>query len=323
MKAVVQDRYGSADALALRDVDRPAVGDDQVLVRVRAAGLHPGDWHMMTGTPYAMRLVTGLRGPRTKVRGFDIAGHVDAVGRNVTRFQPGDEVFGWAKGAFAEYACTEEKDLLPKPERLTFEQAAAVPTSAMTALQALRDRGRVRAGQRVLIVGAGGGIGTFAVQIAKSHGAEVTGVCSTAKVDLVRSIGADHVVDYTKEDFAGGGREYDLILDIAGNRPLSQLRRVLSPQGTLVLVGGEGGGPLIGAALGRSLRGQLLSTFARQRLRSLLAIGRHEDLVALAGLIEAGKLTPVIDRTYPLDQVPDAIRYLQGWRAQGKIVITA
>jgi NADPH:quinone reductase-like Zn-dependent oxidoreductase len=322
MKAIAQDRYGPVDVLEVREVDRPASADDQVLVRVRAAGLHPGDWHMMTGTPYAMRLVTGLRGPRMKIRGFDVAGHVEAVGRNVTRFQPGDEVFGWGTGTFAEYAAIPEKNLAPKPERLTFEQAAAVPTSAITALQAVRNRGQVGPGQRVLVIGAGGGIGSFAVQIAKADGAEVTGVCSTGKVELVRSIGADHVIDYTKEDFAAQGPRYDVILDIAGNRSLSHLRRALAPKGTLVFVGGEGGGPLVGDVMARGMKARVMSPFIGQRLRPLLALNRQRDLVTLAGLIEAGKVTPVIDRTYPLDKTPDAVRYLQGWHAKGKIVIT-
>jgi NADPH:quinone reductase-like Zn-dependent oxidoreductase len=321
MKAIAQNRYGSPDVLALQEVDRPAATDDRVLVRVRAAGLHPGDWHMMTGTPYAMRLVTGLRGPRARIRGFDLAGHVEAVGRNVTRCKPGDEVFGWGTGTFAEYAAVREKNLLPKPERLTFEQAAAVPTSAITALQAVRNQGQVRPGQRVLIIAAGGGIGCFAVQLAKAEGAEVTGVCSTGKVELVRSIGADHVVDYTKEDFAAHG-PYDVVLDIAGNRPVPDLRRALTPKGTLVLVGGEGGGGLIGSAMARGLKARMIAPFLGQRLRTFIALNRHDDLVTLAGLIDAGKVTPVIDRAYPLDQTPDAVRYLQDWHAKGKIVIT-
>lgn len=322
MKAIIQDRYGSPDLLALQGIDKPEIGDDDVLVRVHAAGLHIGDWHLMTGLPYLMRIMGfGLRAPKARVRGTDVAGTVEAVGKKVTRFQAGDEVFGTCDGSFAEYACAREDMLAPKPVNLTFEQAAAVPTSACTALQALRDTGEIQPGQQVLIIGASGGVGMFAVQIAQSFGAEVTGVCSTAKVDMVRSIGADHVIDYTQEDFTRSGQRYDLILDMGGNRSLSQLRRALTPRGTLVLVGGEGGNRWIGA-VGRSLRALVVSPFVSQNLRMIFATAKTEDLRFLKALIEAAKVTPVIDRRYPLSAAPDAIRYLTEGHARGKIVIT-
>jgi NADPH:quinone reductase-like Zn-dependent oxidoreductase len=320
MKAIAQERYGEVDVLTLIDIDRPAVGDSEVLVRVRAAGVHYGDWHYMTGTPYLGRLVLGLRKPKLGVRGTDIAGLVAEVGSKVTAFKPGDEVFGWCKAGFAEYARASEDSLLPKPDGATFEQAAAVPTSGMTALQGLR-LGRVRAGQRVLVIGAGGGVGTFAVQIAKALGAEVTGVCSTAKVELVRSIGADHVIDYTQQDPLRTGQPYDVIFDIAGNRPLAQLRPALTPDGTLVLVGGEGGGRWLGA-LRRGIAAGLRSPFTRQRMPMWVSLPRKEDLLELKGLVESGTVTPVVDRTYPLSQTPQAIRDLTERRARGKLVIT-
>jgi NADPH:quinone reductase-like Zn-dependent oxidoreductase len=323
MKAIVQHTYGSPDVLALQEVDQPQIGDDDVLVRVRAAGVHIGDWHLMMGQPYLMRVMGfGFRAPKVRVRGTDAAGKVEAVGKNVTRFQAGDDVFGTCDGSFAEYARARQDKLAPKPANLTFEQAAAVPTSACTALQALRDKGGIQPGQKVLIVGASGGVGMFAVQIAKSFGAEVTGVCSTTKVDLVRSIGADHVVDYTQEDFTRSGQQYDLILNMGGNRSLSQLRRALTPRGTLVLVGGEGGDRWIGAAMGRSMRALVLSPFVSQSLRMVLGAAKTEDLRFLTELIEAAKVTPVIDRTYSLNEVEDAIRYLNEGHARGKIVIT-
>jgi NADPH:quinone reductase-like Zn-dependent oxidoreductase len=320
VKAIVQDRYGSPDVLELRDVDMPTPGADEVLVRIHAAGLDPGVWHLMTGLPYLVRLGFGLRAPATRVRGTDLAGRVEAVGGNVTQFQPGDEVFGACRGSFAEYAVARTDRLAPKPSRLSFEQAAAVPVSGITALQALRDRARARAGQQVLIVGAGGGVGTFAVQLARAFGAEVTGVCSTSKLDTVRSIGASHVIDYTRDDFTRSSRRYDVILDAAGNRPLSHLRRALTPRGTLVIVGGEGGGPWLGG-VDRLLRALLLSPFVTQQLRPLLASARKEDLESLTAFAEAGKLTPVIDRTYPLRQVPEAVRHLEQGHARGKVVI--
>lgn len=322
MKAIVQDVYGSTDVLELRDIDPPTVGDGDVLVRVHAAGLDAGVWHLMTGLPYLLRLGGfGLRAPKNGVRGLDVAGRVEAVGRKVTRFQVGDEVFGACDGSFAEYACAREDRLAPKPENLTFEQAAAVPISAFTALQAVRDKGRVQAGQKVLVIGAAGGVGTFAVQLAKMFGADVTGVCSTTKADLVRSIGADDIIDYTREEFADGTRRYDVILDIAGNRSLSHLRRALAPAGTLVIVGGEEGGRWLGGTE-RLIRAFLLSPFTRQKLLGLISAERQEDLQLLKELIEAGKITPVIDRTYPLSEVPEAIRQLRDGHTRGKVVIT-
>ncbi|MDJ0343474.1 NAD(P)-dependent alcohol dehydrogenase [Streptomyces sp. H10-C2] len=322
MKAIVQDNYGSTDVLELRDIDKPVAGADDLLVRVHATGVDRGVWHLMTGLPYLLRIGGfGLRAPKTRVRGTDVAGRVEAVGVNVTRFQPGDPVFGTCDGSFAEYVCGHEDTFARVPANLTFEQAAAVPTSAFTALQGLRDQGRVQAGQQVLIIGAAGGVGTFAVQLAKAFGAEVTGVCSTTKTDLVRSIGADHVIDYTRADFASTPSRYDLILDIAGNRSLSHLRRALTAKGTLVIMGGEEGGRWFGG-VDRQLRALLLSPFVRQNLRVLLARPRQEDLQSLAELIEAGKVTPVLDRTYSLGEVPDALQYLEKGHARGKIVIT-
>jgi NADPH:quinone reductase-like Zn-dependent oxidoreductase len=324
MKAIVQDAYGSTDVLELADIDQPAPTDNEVLVQVHAAGLHRGDWHVMTGLPYLIRIVVpdlGLRKPKVRVRGMDVAGRVAAVGEHVTRFQPGDEVFGWCDGSFAEYACAPEDNLAPKPANLTFEQAAAVPTSAFAALQGLRDQGQVQPGQKVLIIGAAGAVGLFAVQLAKAFGAEVTGVASTTQVELVRSIGADHVIDYTRDDVTDGARHWDLILDTAGHRSLSQLRRALTPRGTLVIVGSEGRGRWLGG-FDRSLRAPVLSRFVSQRLRMLASTPGQEDLQTLRELIEAGKLTPLIDRTYPLRETPKAIRQLVEGPGRGKIVIT-
>lgn len=321
MKAIVQDTYGSADVLALRDIEDPLVGDGEVLVRVEAAGVDPGVWHLMTGLPYLVRLGYGLRKPKHRVRGRDVAGRVEAIGTNVTQFQPGDDVFGICEGSFAEYACAREDKLAPKPTTLTFEQAAGVPISACTALQGLRDKGKVQPGQKVLIIGAAGGIGSFAVQLAKVFGADVIGVCSTTKADLVRSIGADDVIDYTRDDFADGTRHYDLILDTAGLRSLSHLRRALTPNGTLVIIGGEGGGRWFGG-LDRNLRAGMMSPFVRQRLRMLTWKERKEDIQFLKELIEAGKATPIIDKTSSLSEVPEAIRHLEEGHAQGKVVIT-
>ena len=322
MKAIVHDTYGPPEVLELRDIAKPLIGDDDVLIRVHAAGLDPSVWHLMTGLPYLVRIMGyGLRKPRTPVRGSDVAGVVEAVGKNVIEFRPGDEVFGTCKGAFAEYAAASAGTLLPKPANLTFVQAAAVPISASTALQALRNAGNVQPGQHVLIIGAAGGVGTFAVQIAKALGAEVTGVCSTTKTDLVRSIGADHAIDYTREDFTDGPLRYDLILDMAGNRSVSQLRRALTPLGRLVMVGGEGGGRWFGG-LGEGLMWLALSLFVRQKSRLLMAVLRKEDLQTLKEFIETGKVTPVIDRTYPLSEVPEAIRSWERGHARGKVVIT-
>jgi NADPH:quinone reductase-like Zn-dependent oxidoreductase len=331
MKGITQDRYGSADVLSLGEIDRPAARDHEVLIRVRAAGVGPDVWHLMTGRPYFVRLMgVGVRRPKARVPGRDVAGSVEAVGSAVAEFRPGDEVFGTCRGAFAEYACSAAASeggvggdgvLAPKPANLTFEQAAGVPTSACSALQGLRDTGRLQAGQSVLIIGASGGVGTFAVQLAKVFEAQVAGVCSTPKTDLVRSIGADHVIDYTREDFADGPQRYDLILDTAGRRPLSHLRRALSPRGTLVIVGGEGGNRLTGG-FERQLRAVALSPFLRQQLRSLTAVDRRQDLLFLKDLIEAGRLTPVINRTYPLDQAPKALSDADEGHGRGKNIIT-
>ena len=321
MKAIVQDTYGTPDILDLREIDKPAVGDDDVLLRVHAASAFIGDWHIMMGLPYLIRMVSGFRRPKAPVRGQDVAGRVDAVGRDVTQFQPGDDVFGTSDGSFAEYATARKDKLAPKPANLTFEQAATVPIAGSTALQGLRNAGKIQPGQKVLIIGAAGGVGSFAVQIAKAFGAHVTGVCSTTKVDLVRSIGADDVIDYTRDDFAETGQLYDLILDIAGRRSLSHLRRALDPRGTLVIVGGEGGGRWLGG-LERQLWAHMLSPFVKQKLGTFVSKENSEDLLVLKELIEAGKVTPVIDKTYTLSEVPQAIRYVEQGHTQGKVVIT-
>jgi NADPH:quinone reductase-like Zn-dependent oxidoreductase len=321
MKAIVRDRYGSADVLHLRNVELPRVGDEEVLVRVRAAGLDRGAWHIMAGLPYLIRSAGyGLRRPRAAGLGSELAGLVEAVGAKVTGLQPGEAVFGTCNASFAEYASTTPDKLARMPANLSFEQAAAVPVSAVTALQALRDHGRVQSGQRVLVIGASGGVGTFAVQIAKALGAHVTGISSTQKVDLVRSLGADRVIDYTHADITDDGQRYELVLDIGGNRPLSQLRRVLTGDGTLVIVGGEGGGRWTGG-IHRQLGAMVVSLFVRQRLGTFIAKPNRTDLDALRALIEAGSVTPAIDRVIPLDQVPDAIRDLTGGHVRGKIII--
>jgi NADPH:quinone reductase-like Zn-dependent oxidoreductase len=321
MKAIIRDSYGPVDVLRFGHIDKLVAGEGEVLVRVHAAGVDQGVWHLMVGMPYVMRLVGfGLRAPKNRLLGYDLAGRVEAVGANVTAFRPGEEVFGTCRGSFAEYAAARPERLASKPGNVTFEQAAAVPISGYAALQAVREHGRVRAGQRVLIIGAGGGVGTFAVQIAEASGAVVTGVCSTAKVELVRSIGAHHVIDYTREDFADGRSRYDVILDIAGNRSLSLLRRALTPRGTLVIVGAEDAGNWLG--VGRQLRAAALSPFVRQKLGTFISKERSEDLEELRKLLEAGTLRPVVDRTFPLEEVPDAISYLRSGRALGKIVIT-
>jgi NADPH:quinone reductase-like Zn-dependent oxidoreductase len=324
MKAIVQGRYGGPDVLEFRDIDQPVPKDNELLVQVRAAGLHRGDWHIMTGLPYMIRLVVptlGLRKPKVPVLGMDVAGRVEAVGAQVTRFQPGDAVFGWCDGAFAEYACANEDQFAAKPAALSFEEAAVVPISGFAALQGVRDVGEVQAGQKVLVIGAAGAVGWFAVQLAKAFGAQVTGVASTSQLELVRSIGADEVVDYTKEDVTDGTRRWDLIIDTAGRRSLSQLRRALTPKGTLVIVGGEGGGRWMGGFL-RNLRAPLVSRFVGQRLRMLASKENLEDLQTLRELIEAGKLTPLIGRTYPLGEAPEAMRALEAGNTRGKIVIT-
>jgi NADPH:quinone reductase-like Zn-dependent oxidoreductase len=322
MKAIVQDRYGSADVLEFRDIEEPVVGEDDVLVRVRAAGCGPDVWHLMTGMPYMARPMIGLRRPKLPVLGWDVAGTVDAVGANVTGIEPGDEVMGTTKGSFAELAIAKAEDLVPKPANLTFEQAGAVPISGTTALRAVRDEGRVQPGQDVLVIGAAGGVGSLVVQIAKAYGAKVTAVCSTSKEDLVRSLGADDVIDYTRKDFADGSRHWDVIVDTAGRRPLSELRRALTPKGTLVIVGGDGGGRWTGGFLRGVLRAPIVSLFVSQRLRGLATKTERDDLLALTELIEAGTVTPVIDRTYPLIEAPDAIRHLAEGHAAGKIVVT-
>ena len=317
MQAIVQDEYGSADVLAPQDIDRPQIGDDEVLVRVQAASVHIGDWVLMTGVPYVMRLGTGLRKPKNRVPGTDIAGTVEAVGAAVQSLRPGDEVFGWCTGAFAEYASAPEDQLVRKPAGLTFEQAAAVGVSASTALQLLRDEAKVQPGQKVLINGASGGVGTFAVQIAKAFGAEVTGVCSTRNVELVRSIGAAHVIDYTREDFRKSAERYDLILDNVGDRSMSDTRRALTPTGTLL----SNGGGHSGGKLGRVIRASLASMFVRQQGRQSVKSQNRADLVALKELVEAGKVTPVIGGTYPLNQTAEAIGHVAGGHARGTLVI--
>jgi NADPH:quinone reductase-like Zn-dependent oxidoreductase len=321
MRAVVQDEYGDADTLHLEDVRVPAVAADEVLVRVRAAGLDRGTWHLMTGKPYLMRIAgMGFRGPKARVLGRDLAGTVEAIGPAVSRFVVGDEVYGVGRGAFAEYALAAEDQLATKPANLSFEQAAVVPTSACTALQALVDHGRLDVGQHVLVTGASGGVGSYAVQLAKALGAEVTGVAGPSKQDLVRALGADHVLDHTRDDYADGSHRYDLVLDIAGNPGLSRLRRTLTPRGTAVLVGGEDGGDLTGG-MNRSLRALVLSLLVGQRFAWFIAKQRSGDLARLTELIEAGTVTPSIDRTYPLDEVPTAMRRLAAGQVRGKVAI--
>jgi NADPH:quinone reductase-like Zn-dependent oxidoreductase len=322
MKAIVQDTYGPADVLELREIERPEVGEKDVLVRVRAAGSGPDVWHIMTGQPYMARAALGFRRPKVRVRGWDVAGTVQAVGASVTDFRPGDDVMGIAEGgSFAEYAITSPDKLVRKPASLSFEQAAALPISGVTALQALRDKAHVQPGQTVLVIGAGGGVGTLAVQVAKAFGAHVTGVASSSKLDLVRSIGADDVIDYTREDFTDGSMRWDVIVDTAGRRPLRQLRRALAPKGTLVVVGGDGGGRWTGGFFRGMLRGPLVSPFVGQKLMGLNSKVTREDLHGVAELAEAGKLTPVIGHTYALSETPEAIRELETGHAAGKLVI--
>ena len=317
MQAIVQDRYGSAEVLEARDIDRPGIADDEVLVRVRAASVHVGDWILMTGVPYVMRMGTGLSKPKNPVPGTDIAGTVEAVGPQVQSLRPGDEVFGWCTGAFAEYVRAPEDQLLKKPANLTFEQAAAVGVSASTALQILRDDANVQPGEKVLINGASGGVGTFAVQIAKAFGAEVTGVCSTKNLELVRSIGADHVIDYTQQDFRDGDERYDFILDNVGDRSMADTRRALTPNGTLL---SNGGGHAAGK-LGRTIRGFLASLVVRQQARPSVKTQNRSDLIALKELVEAGQVRPVIGGTYPLSQTAEAISQVAAGHARGTLVI--
>ena len=325
MKAVVYCDYGVAN-LKFQDVEKPTPADDQLLVKVRAASVNPLDWHYVEGTPFVMRaLAAGLRKPKETQLGVDFAGTVEAVGKNVTKFKPGDEVFGGRTGAFADYVCVRESRAVAlKPASITFEQAASVPIAAITALQALRDKGQIQAGQKVLINGASGGVGTFAVQIAKSFGAEVTGVCSTRNLDLVRSLGADHVIDYTKDDFTKTDQPYDVLIDNVGNRSLSECRRALKPKGILVLVGGGGANEqgLIGP-IAKPIKAMLLSPFVSQKVGMILAQLNHDDLAFLADLMQSGKVKSVIDRTYKLSDVPEAIKYVEQGHARGKVVITA
>ncbi len=320
MKAIVYSNYGSPDVLRCEEIEKPTAGDNEVLIKVRAASVNPFDWHFMRGTPYIVRIMAGLRKPKDKRLGVDVAGQVEAVGRNVTHFKPGDAVFGACRGAFAEYACSSESALVMKPDNVTFEQAASVPVAAFTALQGLRDKGHLQPGQKVLINGAAGGVGTFAVQIAKSFGADVTAVCSTRNVDMVRSLGADRVIDYTQEDFTKSGQRYDLFFDSVGNHPLSACRRVLNPKGIYIVVGGPDGrwlGPLT-----RLLKALVLSRFVSQKLVAFIAKPSKEDLTIMRELMEAGKVTAVIDKRYRLSEVPEAIRYLEEGHARGKVVIT-
>jgi NADPH:quinone reductase-like Zn-dependent oxidoreductase len=324
MRAVVYTDYGPPDVLEVKDIKKPEPNDDQVLVKVHAAAVNPYDWHFIRGTPYMMRMMMGgLRKPKDPRIGVDYAGTVEAVGKNVTRFKPGDEVFGNRTGAFAEYLCARaDRAIALKPANITFEQAAGVPVAGLTALQGLRDRGKVQPGQKVLINGASGGVGTFAVQIAKALGAEVTGVCSTRNVDLVRSLGADHVIDYTKEDFTKGDERYDVILDNVGTQPLSGFRRVLQPNGICVMIGG--GGPNDGKWVGpmvRPIKAKLMSPFISQKIGMMMAQGNPDDLKLIADLMQAGKVTTVIDRTYALSEIREAVRYVEAGRARGKVII--
>jgi NADPH:quinone reductase-like Zn-dependent oxidoreductase len=323
MKAIVQDRYGPPGVLELSDLEAPTAGDNEVLVRIQAAAVNALDWHYMRGDPYVARPSMGLRRPKVRIRGRDFAGRVEAVGEAVDRFRPGDEVFGEADGAFAEYVSAPDDAVDTKPANLTFEQAAAVPLAGNTALMGLRDVAQVRPGQRVLINGASGGVGTFAVQIAKALGAEVTGVCSARNADLVRSIGADHVVDYASQDFSRSGQRYDVVFDLVGNRSLADCRRALTPEGTLVLSGGgvSEGGSLVGP-MALFVKGTLLSRFVRHRLLQFTAKPSRANLAALRELIESGAVAPVVDRTYQLSEVPEAIRYLEVEHARAKVVIT-
>jgi NADPH:quinone reductase-like Zn-dependent oxidoreductase len=321
MKAIVYRHYGSPDVLKYEEIEKPAAGDSDVLIKVRAASVNPYDWHFMRGTPYPLRIQAGLRRPKILGLGVDVAGQVEAAGRNVTQFRTGDEVFGTCRGAFAEYVCASESGLVMKPKNVTFEQAASVPIAAFTALQGLRDKGKIQPGQKVLINGASGGVGTFAVQIAKSFGAEVTGVCSTRNVEMVRSIGADHVIDYTLLDFTKGARRYDLIFDAVGNHSFSTCRRVLNPNGTYVAVGGQTDPWLIGP-LTSSIKALVLSWFVSQSLGMFIAKASKDDLTIMQELMEAGKVRPVIDRCYGLSEVPEALRYLEEGHARGKVAIT-
>jgi len=325
MKAAVYSRYGASDVVQIRDVEEPVPKDNEVLLKVRAASVNPLDWHTMRGTPYLARMMGGLRKPKDNRLGVDVAGQVEAIGRNVTQFKPGDEVFGMCKGAFAEYACVPEAPLagsvlVLKPDTVTFEHAASLPVAAFTALQGLRDKGRIQPGQRVLINGAAGGVGTFAVQIARSFGADVTGVCSTSNVNMVRSLGADCVIDYTVEDFTRSGHRYDLILDCVGNHHLLACKRVLNPKGLCIVITGPDG-PWLGP-VARMLQALVLSPFVSQSIVPFIARLRKDDLMFMLDLIKSGKVRPVIDRHYRLHEVPEAIRYVEEGHARGKVIIT-
>lgn len=323
MKAIVYREYGSPDVLELQEVGKPVTGDGEALVRVLASAVNPGDWDLLHGTPYVLRLSTGLRRPRKRILGLAVAGRIEAVGGRVSGLRPGDDVFAEVSGGgFAEYVRVSADALAPKPASLTFEQSATVPVVGVTALQGLRDIGRVQPGHSVLVTGASGGVGAFAVQIAKALGAEVTGVCSTNNVELVRSLGADHVVDYTQEDFTAGGPQYDLIFDNVGNWSLADCRRALAPKGTLIPNSNKGGGRWLGAYVGRAIRSIVVSPFVSHRLRPFAASGKREDLVVLTQLIESGKVTPVIDRVYPLSEVAEALRHYGAGHTRGKVVIT-
>ena len=321
MRAIVRDEYGSPDVLRMSEVDKPLMGDDDVLVRVHAASVNPYDWYMMTGKPYLVRTQAGLRRPKQRIPGVDVAGVVDAVGKDVTGLEIGDEVFGTGRGAYAEFVVASGDRIVPKPENVTFVQAAAVPMAAITALQSLRDKGQIRTGHKVLVNGASGGVGSFAVQIANSFGAEVTGVCSTRNVDMVRSLGADHIVDYTDQDFTRSDQQYDLILDIVGNHSLRRYRKALTPEGTYVSAGMEKMGNWI-QPLTHLVKVMVSSLIGRQKMVGMLARFNQPDLIILAELIESGAVTPVIDRTFDLAEAPDALRYLGAGHAQGKTVIT-
>jgi len=322
MKAIVQDHYGMADVLEFRDIEEPTVGDDEVRIQVRAAGAGPDVWHLMTGRPYFARLMPGFRKIWGHPRGRDVAGVVESVGASVTGLAPGEEVMGIAEGSFAELAVGTADLVVPKPSRLSFEEAAAAPISGLTALQAIRDVAQVRAGQRVLVIGAGGGVGTLTVQVAKAFGAHVTGVGSTSKLELIRSVGADEVIDYTREALESASGRWDAIIDTAGRRPVRVLRRLLTPTGSLAIVGGDGGGPVTGGFFRQILRAPLLSVFGKQRLRPVMSKETGEDLLAFSDLIERGDVTPVVGRTFSLPEAADAIRYLERGHAAGKIVVT-
>ena len=321
MKAIVYRRYGPPDVLKLEEIEKPTSGSDEIFIRVRAASLNPYDWHFMRGTPYFLRLMAGLGKPKYTRIGADVAGQVEAVGKNVTRFKAGDAVFGACRGAFAEYACAGESKVVLKPEEVTFEQAACIPIAGLTALQSLRDKGHIKAGQKVLINGASGGVGTFAVQIAKNFGADVTGVCSARNVEMVRSIGAQSVIDYTQQDFTNNEKQYDLIIDCVGNHSLLECMRSLNSKGILVMAGGEAGRWMVGA-MGRAMVAPILSRLANKKVAVILARLNKEDLTALGELVAAGKVTPVVDRRYRLREVPEAMRYLEEGHARGKVVIS-